>query len=85
MVLPSHLQGNLTPTEINFLAENELITILPRYSIKKINLIGVCLKYYNSHNKRIHTNNVTGNSAKLTSNETRESSTMGGSYIKDPG
>ncbi|KAG5421939.1 PSF2 [Candida metapsilosis] len=40
MVLPSHLQGNLTPTEINFLAENDLITILPRYSIKKINLIG---------------------------------------------
>ncbi|KAI5955832.1 PSF2 [Candida jiufengensis] len=40
MVLPSNLQGNLTPTEISFLAENELITILPRYSMKKIDLIG---------------------------------------------
>ncbi|EMG47759.1 PSF2 DNA replication complex GINS protein PSF2 [Candida maltosa Xu316] len=40
MVLPAHLQGNLTPAEITFIAENELITILPRYSIKKIDLIG---------------------------------------------
>lgn len=43
MVLPSHLQNNLTPTEIKFLAENELITILPRYSMKKVDLIGVCI------------------------------------------
>ena len=29
----------------HFLAENELITILPRYSIKKIDLIGVCIVF----------------------------------------
>ncbi|KAK6454041.1 DNA replication complex GINS protein PSF2 [Scheffersomyces xylosifermentans] len=40
MVLPSHLQHNLMPSEINFVAENELITILPRYSMNKIELIG---------------------------------------------
>ncbi|ODV80936.1 DNA replication complex GINS protein PSF2 [Suhomyces tanzawaensis NRRL Y-17324] len=40
MSLPSHLQNNLTPSEINFMAENELITILPRYSMNKIELIG---------------------------------------------
>ncbi|KAF6063242.1 GINS complex family protein [Candida albicans] len=31
------------PSEITFLAENELITILPRYSIKKIDLIGTSI------------------------------------------
>ncbi|EGW35077.1 uncharacterized protein SPAPADRAFT_64268 [Spathaspora passalidarum NRRL Y-27907] len=40
MVLPTTLQGNLMPAEINFLAENETVTILPRYSMKKIELIG---------------------------------------------
>ncbi len=45
MVLPKNLQGNLMPSEITFLAENELITILPRYSIKKIDLIGVCIVF----------------------------------------
>ncbi|CAK9438420.1 uncharacterized protein LODBEIA_P26440 [Lodderomyces beijingensis] len=40
MVLPSQLQSNLTPTEIKFFAENELITILPRYSVHKVDLIG---------------------------------------------
>ncbi|RLV94267.1 DNA replication complex GINS protein PSF2 [Spathaspora sp. JA1] len=40
MVLPTNLQGNLMPSEINFLAENETVTILPRYSMKKIELIG---------------------------------------------
>ena len=40
MVLPSSLQGNFPPSEITFFAENELITVLPRYSIKKIDLIG---------------------------------------------
>ncbi|AOW26175.1 DNA replication complex GINS protein PSF2 [Candida albicans P57072] len=43
MVLPKNLQGNLMPSEITFLAENELITILPRYSIKKIDLIGTSI------------------------------------------
>lgn len=42
MVLPSHLKNNLMPSEIKFLAENETITILPRYSMKKIELVGVC-------------------------------------------
>lgn len=30
------------PSEIQFLSENEQITILPRYSMKKLDLIGVC-------------------------------------------
>lgn len=42
MALPSHLQNNLMPSEVSFLAENEYITILPRYSMKKLELIGVC-------------------------------------------
>lgn len=40
MSLPSSLQATLTPNELSFLAENTLITILPRYSMKKIELIG---------------------------------------------
>ncbi|KAK6198805.1 uncharacterized protein RJT21DRAFT_51269 [Scheffersomyces amazonensis] len=40
MVLPKQLQGNLMPSEVNFLGENELVTILPRYSMKKMQLIG---------------------------------------------
>lgn len=44
MALPLHLQGNLMPLEINFLAENDVITILPRYSMKSIELIGVSKK-----------------------------------------
>lgn len=43
MALPSHLQATLLPSEINFFAESEPITILPRYSMKKIELIGVCI------------------------------------------
>lgn len=42
MLIPSHLQQNLMPSEVNFLAENEMIQILPRYSMKSIQLIGVC-------------------------------------------
>lgn len=40
MALPASLQGTLMPLELNFLTENEDITILPRYSMKKIELIG---------------------------------------------
>ncbi|KAK6463300.1 hypothetical protein DFJ63DRAFT_114464 [Scheffersomyces coipomensis] len=40
MVLPAQLQNNLTPSEVNFLAENELVTILPRYTMQKMQLIG---------------------------------------------
>ncbi|KAK7687529.1 DNA replication protein psf2 [Cerrena zonata] len=43
MVLPAHLKNNLMPSEIKFIAENELITILPRYSMKKIELIGTTI------------------------------------------
>lgn len=43
MAMPTHLQGGLMPSESNFLAENELITILPRYSMPKLELIGVCI------------------------------------------
>ncbi|RLV84845.1 DNA replication complex GINS protein PSF2 [Meyerozyma sp. JA9] len=41
MVLPAHLRKTITPAEVNFQAESELVTILPRYSMKKIELIGV--------------------------------------------
>ncbi|CCE78711.1 Piso0_000740 [Millerozyma farinosa CBS 7064] len=40
MALPESLTYNLSPPEISFLSENEYITILPRYSMKKIELIG---------------------------------------------
>ncbi|CAI5757922.1 unnamed protein product [Candida verbasci] len=43
MVLPSNLIGNLTPNELSFLTENEMITILPRYSMNKIDLIGTSI------------------------------------------
>lgn len=43
MALPPNLQQNLMPTELNFLAENDSITILPRYSMKKLDLVGVCM------------------------------------------
>ena len=42
MVLPVSLRQRLMPSEIQFLSENEQITILPRYSMKKLDLIGVC-------------------------------------------
>lgn len=41
MVLPAHLRKTITPAEVNFQAESELVTILPRYLMKKIELIGV--------------------------------------------
>ena len=43
MVLPTHLRQRLTPAEIQFLCENENVTILPRYSMPKVELIGVCI------------------------------------------
>lgn len=41
MTLTKSLKNNLSPYEISFFAENELITILPKYSMNEINLIGV--------------------------------------------
>lgn len=41
MVLPTYLRKTITPAEVNFQAESELVTILPRYLMKKIELIGV--------------------------------------------
>ncbi|CDK27612.1 unnamed protein product [Kuraishia capsulata CBS 1993] len=40
MSIPAKLTQTLTPGEVNFLAENEMITILPRYSLDKLQLIG---------------------------------------------
>ncbi|CUM65794.1 uncharacterized protein PRCAT00003442001 [Priceomyces carsonii] len=40
MALPGYLRNNLMPSEVSFLAENEHITVLPRYSMNKIELIG---------------------------------------------
>lgn len=39
MVLPESLRQNLTPAEIQYLCENELISILPRYSMPRVDLI----------------------------------------------
>lgn len=58
MALPESLTYNLSPPEISFLSENEYITILPRYSMKKIELIGVCLIYGNSFNAHILTDDT---------------------------
>lgn len=41
MVLPKSMHQRLLPSEVQFLSENELITILPRYSMKRLDLIGV--------------------------------------------
>lgn len=43
MALPGHLKQNLVPSEINFLTTNDPIQILPRYSMKSIQLTGVCI------------------------------------------
>lgn len=43
MALPISMQENLMPSEVSFMAQNEKITILPRYNMKKIELIGVCI------------------------------------------
>lgn len=40
MVLPKSMHQRLLPSEVQFLSENELITILPRYSMKRLDLIG---------------------------------------------
>lgn len=42
MSLPTALKDAFTPQEIQFLTENELITILPRYTMKGMDLITVC-------------------------------------------
>ncbi|OBA20553.1 DNA replication complex GINS protein PSF2 [Metschnikowia bicuspidata var. bicuspidata NRRL YB-4993] len=39
MVLIENLRQNLSPAEIQFLCENEMISILPRYSMPKLDLI----------------------------------------------
>ncbi|ODV98531.1 hypothetical protein PACTADRAFT_24940, partial [Pachysolen tannophilus NRRL Y-2460] len=43
MALPSRLQKSLTASEINFIAENEPIKILPRYTMEGFQLIGTRL------------------------------------------
>lgn len=40
MALPSHLRSSFTPGEINFLAESQTISVLPRFSFDAIQLIG---------------------------------------------
>ncbi|CDR41244.1 CYFA0S06e04764g1_1 [Cyberlindnera fabianii] len=39
MALPNHLKNTFTPAEIEFLTENETITILPRYTMNGLDLI----------------------------------------------
>ncbi|KAL7664754.1 DNA replication complex GINS protein PSF2 [[Candida] zeylanoides] len=41
MAMPATLQQGLMPSESTFLAENEPITVLPRYSMPKLELVGV--------------------------------------------
>ncbi|ESX01078.1 DNA replication complex GINS protein PSF2 [Ogataea parapolymorpha DL-1] len=40
MSLPKSYQQNFSPQEINFLAEQELVTVIPRYSMNGAQLIG---------------------------------------------
>ncbi|KAM9894376.1 hypothetical protein OXX79_008750 [Metschnikowia pulcherrima] len=39
MVLPENLRRNLTPAEIQYLCEYEMVSILPRYAMPKVDLI----------------------------------------------
>ncbi|ODQ78023.1 hypothetical protein BABINDRAFT_40513 [Babjeviella inositovora NRRL Y-12698] len=48
MALPLQFKTSFLPLEINFLAENELITILPRVSMKSVELIGTNLPNLNA-------------------------------------
>jgi GINS complex subunit 2 len=41
MALPKHLQQGLTPEELTFLAEEELISIVPSISMTKIRVLSV--------------------------------------------
>lgn len=41
MPLPGAASSGLTPEELSFLAENELVSIVPSYSIDSLNLISV--------------------------------------------
>ncbi|QBM87650.1 hypothetical protein METSCH_B08570 [Metschnikowia aff. pulcherrima] len=43
MVLPENLRRNLTPAEIQYLCEYEMVSILPRYAMPKVDLISVCI------------------------------------------
>jgi GINS complex subunit 2 len=42
MALPAKLQQTLLPSEVFFLAEDEMVTIVPRQELAGIELIGVC-------------------------------------------
>jgi hypothetical protein len=41
MALPKHLQHGLTPDELTFLAEEELISIVPSFSMTRIRVLSV--------------------------------------------
>jgi hypothetical protein len=41
MALPSHLRTGLSPSEIEFISENELIYIVPHRNIEPLDLIQV--------------------------------------------
>ncbi|RUS14139.1 hypothetical protein BC938DRAFT_477519 [Jimgerdemannia flammicorona] len=43
MALPKHLATRFTPAEIEFLAENLVISIIPSYKMDPIHLLAVCL------------------------------------------
>lgn len=41
MALPPSLQDSLTPQELTFIAEEEVIEIVPNFKMSKVRLIGV--------------------------------------------
>lgn len=43
MVLLENFNSRLLPNEVQFLAENEMIEILPRQAMNSVNLVGVCI------------------------------------------
>lgn len=41
MALPKHLQNGLTPDELTFLAEEDVISIVPLFSMSRIRVLSV--------------------------------------------
>jgi hypothetical protein len=49
MALPPHLLGNFSASELEFIAEEELINIVPNVKIPALYLIGVSLIVLNNN------------------------------------
>jgi GINS complex subunit 2 len=52
MALP--LPPGLTPPEIAFLCEMELVTVIPRQRLERLDLLGVSLPRQHPHQERIN-------------------------------